>query len=81
MNSYNVDNAALKLSSDANEFRHPNSPSRPSKALPETRLKFSELKISGLDEPGHFMTRLQDCRPYSPLIASHTEIDIQFNEA
>jgi hypothetical protein len=41
--------------------RHPNSPSRPSKTLPETGLKFSGLKISRLDGLGRSITRLQDC--------------------
>ena len=61
--------------------RHSNSPSRPSKAIPETGLKFLGLKILGLDGLGNFMTRLQDCRPYSPLIAPEKEIFTQFDEA
>jgi hypothetical protein len=59
--------------------RHPNSPSRPSKALPETRLQFSGLKILELDGLGHSMTRL--VTKLQALIGPHTEVDIQFNEA
>jgi hypothetical protein len=39
---------------------HPNSPSRPSKAMPQTGRQFLGPKIFRLDELGHSMIRLQD---------------------
>jgi hypothetical protein len=37
--------------------------------------------ILGRDGLGYSKTRLQDRRPYSLLIGSYTEIDVQFNAA
>jgi hypothetical protein len=52
------------------QSRYPNSPSRPSKAMPGNRLKFSGLKIFVLDGTEHSFTKQQDCGFYSHLIDS-----------